>query len=83
MAGPSSNKKEGGKKKQPADKQPAEQKVTCTDQEGRFFFAIIKHMKGKPDIDWEAVADEAGYNSPATAKVRFLISEFIHSRFMC
>lgn len=46
------------------------QKV-ATDQEARFFLAIIRHQKNKPEIDWEAVAADAGYSNGNTAKVRF------------
>jgi hypothetical protein len=33
------------------------------------FYTIIKHMKGKPEIDWAAVAADAGFKNAETAKV--------------
>ncbi|KAK8039594.1 hypothetical protein PG993_008005 [Apiospora rasikravindrae] len=43
----------------------------ATDQEARFFFVILKNMKTQPQVDWDAVAKEAGYNSGSTAVTRF------------
>lgn len=39
------------------------------DLEARFFFAVLKHMKNKPDTDWEAVAEDMGYTNANTAQV--------------
>ncbi|AEO61787.1 hypothetical protein MYCTH_2312348 [Thermothelomyces thermophilus ATCC 42464] len=40
-----------------------------TAQEAYLFYTIIKNMKGKPEIDWAAVAADAGYKTAETAKV--------------
>ncbi|KFY21970.1 hypothetical protein V493_06957 [Pseudogymnoascus sp. VKM F-4281 (FW-2241)] len=42
-----------------------------TAQECNFLVAIVKNSDGVTNIDWEAVASEAGYNNAATARVRF------------
>ncbi|KFZ05799.1 hypothetical protein V501_08012 [Pseudogymnoascus sp. VKM F-4519 (FW-2642)] len=36
-----------------------------------FLVAIVKNSDGVTNIDWDAVASEAGYNNAATARVRF------------
>ncbi|KAL2066665.1 hypothetical protein VTL71DRAFT_2737 [Oculimacula yallundae] len=36
-----------------------------------FFQAIFANMKESPDVDWNIVATQAGYNSGGTARVRF------------
>lgn len=46
-----------------------------TPQEAHLFFAIIKNMKGKPEVDWAAVAADSGFKNAETAKVS--------SRFVC
>ncbi|KAK6069000.1 hypothetical protein SCUP234_06456 [Seiridium cupressi] len=43
----------------------------ATDQDARFFYTVLKHMKVKPDTDWDAVASELGYNNAGTAQTRF------------
>jgi hypothetical protein len=40
-----------------------------TAQEAYLFYTIIKNMKGKPEIDWAAVATDAGFKNAETAKV--------------
>ncbi|KAK4101001.1 hypothetical protein N658DRAFT_471917 [Parathielavia hyrcaniae] len=42
-----------------------------TAQEAYLFYTIIKNMKGKPEIDWTAVAVDAGFKNAETAKVRY------------
>ncbi|KFY38088.1 hypothetical protein V494_04511 [Pseudogymnoascus sp. VKM F-4513 (FW-928)] len=42
-----------------------------TAQESNFLVAIVKNSDGVTNIDWEAVAREAGYNNASTARVRF------------
>ncbi|KAK3903360.1 hypothetical protein C8A05DRAFT_32902 [Staphylotrichum tortipilum] len=42
-----------------------------TQSETYLFYAIIKHMKGKPEIDWTAVANDTGLKNAETAKVRY------------
>ncbi|KAL2193507.1 hypothetical protein P885DRAFT_81165 [Corynascus similis CBS 632.67] len=42
-----------------------------TAQEAYLFYTIIKNMKGKPEIDWAAVAADTGYKTAETAKVRY------------
>ncbi|KAK4120800.1 hypothetical protein N657DRAFT_683287 [Parathielavia appendiculata] len=42
-----------------------------TAQEAYLFYTIIKNMKGKPEIDWAAVAVDAGFKNAETAKVRY------------
>lgn len=34
-----------------------------------FFFTVVKHIKTKPDTDWDAVAAELGYSNANTARV--------------
>lgn len=41
-----------------------------TAQEAYLFYTIIKNMKGKPEVDWAAVAADAGFKNAETAKVR-------------
>lgn len=41
-----------------------------TAQEAYLFYTIIKNMKGKPEVDWKAVAADAGFKNAETAKVR-------------
>lgn len=40
-----------------------------TAQEAFLFYAVIKNMKGKPEVDWGAVAEDAGFKNADTAKV--------------
>lgn len=40
-----------------------------TPQEANMFFAVVKNMKGKPEVDWAAVAVDAGLKNAETAKV--------------
>ncbi|KAI9828888.1 MAG: hypothetical protein M1819_006503 [Sarea resinae] len=40
-------------------------------QDGQFMLSVIRNMKNKPDIDFEAVANELGYKNGSTASVRF------------
>ncbi|KAK4155226.1 hypothetical protein C8A00DRAFT_13716 [Chaetomidium leptoderma] len=42
-----------------------------TPQEAFLFYNIIKNMKGKPEVDWTAVAADAGFKNAETAKVRY------------
>jgi hypothetical protein len=49
------------------DEAPA--RPTPTAQEALLFFNIIKNMKGKPEVDWHAVAVDAGFKNADTAKV--------------
>ncbi|KAL1841422.1 hypothetical protein VTJ49DRAFT_7099 [Mycothermus thermophilus] len=42
-----------------------------TAQETYLFYAIIKHMKGKPEIDWDGVAQFVGLKNADTAKSRY------------
>lgn len=57
---------------------PAGPEKQATDQEARFFFAVLKHMKSKPDTDWEAVAQELNYSNANTAQVGRLASLYRH-----
>ncbi|OBT82983.1 hypothetical protein VE02_08513 [Pseudogymnoascus sp. 03VT05] len=41
-----------------------------TPLECNFLVAIVKNSDGVTNIDWDAVASEAGYNNAATARVR-------------
>lgn len=45
----------------------AEKKAPSTD--ALFFFTMVKHMKNKPDCDWNAIATELGYSNAETARV--------------
>ncbi|KAF4999744.1 hypothetical protein FDECE_11399 [Fusarium decemcellulare] len=42
-----------------------------TAAEAMLFFSIVKHTRNKADVDWEAVATEAGFKNADVAKVRF------------
>ncbi|KAG7285094.1 hypothetical protein NEMBOFW57_009714 [Staphylotrichum longicolle] len=42
-----------------------------TPQEANLFFAVIKNMMGKPEVDWAAVAVDSGLKNAETAKVRY------------
>ncbi|PHH65170.1 hypothetical protein CDD81_3301 [Ophiocordyceps australis] len=42
-----------------------------TSQDAMFFFAIVKHMKNKAEVDWNAVAAEQRLKNAEVAKVRF------------
>ena len=44
-----------------------------TAQEAFLFYTIIKNMKGKPEIDWNSVAVDAGFKNAETAKVSFIV----------
>ncbi|KAF7539904.1 hypothetical protein G7054_g1754 [Neopestalotiopsis clavispora] len=46
-------------------------KEVAGDKDARFFFAVLKHLKTKPDTDWDAVAAELGYANKAVAQTRF------------
>lgn len=48
----------------------AEKKAHSTDN-ALFFFTVVKHLKTKPDTDWDAVAAELGYSNAETARVGF------------
>ncbi|KAK6193435.1 hypothetical protein LQW54_012465 [Pestalotiopsis sp. IQ-011] len=47
-----------------------EKKAPSTDN-ALFFFTMVKHMKTKPDCDWDAIAAELGYSNARTAQVRY------------
>jgi hypothetical protein len=47
---------------------PTKNGPSPTAAEGFLFFYIIKHMKTKPDVDWDAVATEAGFKNSDVAK---------------
>ncbi|KAJ3503416.1 hypothetical protein NM208_g16519 [Fusarium decemcellulare] len=40
-----------------------------TAAEAMLFFSIVKHTRNKADVDWEAVATEAGFKNADVAKV--------------
>ncbi|KXX81231.1 hypothetical protein MMYC01_201382 [Madurella mycetomatis] len=42
-----------------------------TAQEAYMFYTVIKNMKGKPEVDWNAVAADNGFKNAETAKVRY------------
>ncbi|KAJ4136022.1 hypothetical protein NW768_003630 [Fusarium equiseti] len=42
-----------------------------TAAEAMLFFSIVKHTRNKADVDWNAVATEAGFKNADVAKVRF------------
>ncbi|PHH88119.1 hypothetical protein CDD83_7951 [Cordyceps sp. RAO-2017] len=46
-----------------------------TASEAKFFFAIVKHMRNKADIDWEAVAAEQNF------KILLTVRYFYQVRF--
>ena len=43
--------------------------------EAMFFFAIVKHTKNKADIDWNGVAEEAGFKNAEVAKVYLEVNQ--------
>ncbi|KAK8086422.1 hypothetical protein PG994_001396 [Apiospora phragmitis] len=49
----------------------ATQTPKATVQETRFFYFIVKNMNTQPQVDWDAVARDAGYNNGKTAMARF------------
>ncbi|KAM5351963.1 hypothetical protein ACJ41O_004686 [Fusarium nematophilum] len=49
----------------------ADAKKEPTAAEAMLFFSIVKHTRNKADVDWEAVAQEAGFKNADVAKVRF------------
>lgn len=61
-------KKGGGSHEAPAT--PSPRKIDPTPQEAYFFLYILKHLKNKPEVDWEAVAREANFKNGPTANVR-------------
>jgi hypothetical protein len=40
-----------------------------TAAEAMLFFSIVKHTRNKADVDWNAVATEAGFKNADVAKV--------------
>ncbi|KAK3683714.1 hypothetical protein B0T22DRAFT_483536 [Podospora appendiculata] len=61
-----------GKVKTPASAKAAPSGPPApTPQEALFFFNIIKNMRNRPDIDWNAVATDSNLKNSDTAKVRF------------
>ncbi|KLU81622.1 hypothetical protein MAPG_00707 [Magnaporthiopsis poae ATCC 64411] len=59
----------GGADEAPAT--PSPRKIDPTPQEAYFFLYILKHLKNKPEVDWEAVAREANFKNGPTANARF------------
>ena len=53
----------------PAATEGGEERKAPTANEAFLFYSIIKHMKGKPEIDWASVASDAGLKNADTAKV--------------
>ncbi|KAF5670320.1 hypothetical protein FHETE_4565 [Fusarium heterosporum] len=49
----------------------ADNKKEPTAAEAMLFFSIVKHTRNKADVDWNAVATEAGFKNADVAKVRF------------
>ncbi|RGP66842.1 hypothetical protein FLONG3_8714 [Fusarium longipes] len=49
----------------------ADNKREPTAAEAMLFFSIVKHTRNKADVDWNAVAIEAGFKNADVAKVRF------------
>ncbi|KAJ4254894.1 hypothetical protein NW762_009692 [Fusarium torreyae] len=49
----------------------ADNKKEPTAAEAMLFFSIVKHTRNKADVDWNAVAVEAGFKNADVAKVRF------------
>ncbi|EJT71984.1 hypothetical protein GGTG_11234 [Gaeumannomyces tritici R3-111a-1] len=50
---------------------PGPRRIDPTPQEAYFFLYILKHCRNKPDVDWDAVAEEANFKNGATANARF------------
>ncbi|KAK3304400.1 uncharacterized protein B0T15DRAFT_512555 [Chaetomium strumarium] len=42
-----------------------------TPQEAYVFYSVVKHIRGKPDVDWDAMAKDCGFKNAETAKVRY------------
>jgi hypothetical protein len=45
-----------------------------TAAEAMLFFSIVKHTRNKADVDWNAVATEAGFKNADVAKVSLILS---------
>ncbi|KAJ2970297.1 hypothetical protein NQ176_g8258 [Zarea fungicola] len=52
-----------------------------TATEGVFFFNIVKHMKNKAEIDWDAVAESTGFKNAGVAKVWPISDKFSAASF--
>lgn len=48
----------------------AETKKEPTPAEAMLFYSIVKNTRNKADVDWDAVATEAGFKNAEVAKVR-------------
>jgi hypothetical protein len=46
-------------------------KLEPSPAETLLFFNVIKHMNGKPDVNWDAVAADGKLKNAEVAKVRF------------
>ena len=44
-----------------------------TAAEAMLFFSIVKHTRNKADVDWNAVATEAGFKNADVAKVSLIL----------
>ncbi|KAL8365771.1 hypothetical protein RB595_004516 [Gaeumannomyces hyphopodioides] len=65
--------KKGGAREAPTT--PGPRRIDPTPQEAYFFLYILKHLKNKPEVDWEAVAQEANFkNGPTANKLGFAAS---------
>ncbi|KAK4133012.1 hypothetical protein BT67DRAFT_450695 [Trichocladium antarcticum] len=55
----------------PLGADPGDGRKQPTAQEAYMFYTVIRNMKGKPDIDWNAVAADNNFKNAETAKVRY------------
>lgn len=55
--------------KSPAHKMSATDKKGPSSSEALLFFSILRNNKAKTEVDWDAVAREAGFKNASTAKV--------------
>lgn len=58
----------------PAAGGDAAERKQPTAQEAFLFYTIIRNMKGKPEVDWAAVAVDNGFKNAETAKVSLVLS---------
>ncbi|RDL34002.1 uncharacterized protein BP5553_08370 [Venustampulla echinocandica] len=54
-----------------SEQAPQSDSKGATQKDALFFFHILNNMKNTPEVDWEVVADLAGYNNAGTARTRF------------
>ncbi|KAI6360127.1 hypothetical protein MCOR25_006834 [Pyricularia grisea] len=54
-----------------APETPKKEPPAPTPQEAAFFMYVMKHNKSNPDVDWDAVAQDANLKNAGCARTRF------------